>query len=57
VVLEGGYDLAALRDSASATVRGLAGETFDPEASLESPPGAGAAVDHATTAIARHWRL
>jgi acetoin utilization deacetylase AcuC-like enzyme len=57
VVLEGGYDLDALRSAARATVRGLAGQMDDIGPPLESPPHSHTALDEAAAAIARHWAL
>ena len=56
VVLEGGYDLDALRESARATVLGLSGETF-PDGSRLSPPQSATALESAAAAIARHWSI
>jgi acetoin utilization deacetylase AcuC-like enzyme len=55
-VLEGGYDLVGLRDSTSATLRGMAGETGF-EAGLVSPPQSTFALDEAFAAVYRHWPL
>ena len=57
VVLEGGYDLTALEESAAATVVGLSGVSVEPGSSFESPPHASTALAAAEGAIARHWRL
>ena len=57
VVLEGGYDLNALEESAAATVLGLSGVSVEPGSSFESPPHASTALAAAEGAIARHWRL
>jgi len=57
VVLEGGYDLTALRESARATLLGLAGRAPTSVPSLQSPPSAARALSEASTTIARHWRL
>ena len=57
VVLEGGYDLNALEESAAATVVGLSGVSVEPGSSFESPPHASTALAAAEGAIARHWRL
>jgi acetoin utilization deacetylase AcuC-like enzyme len=55
-VLEGGYDLEALRDSTAAVLRGMSGETgFD--AGLTSPPQSAFALDQAFSAVSRHWPL
>jgi acetoin utilization deacetylase AcuC-like enzyme len=56
VVLEGGYDLEALRDSARATVRGLGGETPS-DGTRVSPPQSETALETAASAIARHWSI
>ena len=56
VVLEGGYDLDALRQSARATVLGLSGESASP-GSRVSPPQSATAVESAASAIARHWSI
>ncbi len=54
--LEGGYDLDALRDSTSSTLRGIAGsgEFGDP---LSSPQPAGRVLDPIFEAVARHWPI
>ncbi len=56
VVLEGGYDLDALRESTDATLRGFDGDVaaVDP---LTSPPEATAALETAALAVSRHWSL
>lgn len=56
VALEGGYDLVALEESASATVRGLAGQTI-PGDPLESPDHSGDALDRVVAAVGRHWKV
>jgi acetoin utilization deacetylase AcuC-like enzyme len=56
-VLEGGYDLKALRDSSRATVLGLGGEGAIQATGLESPPNAVGALDEAAAAIGRHWAI
>ena len=56
-VLEGGYDLEALEDSTSATVRGLAGDESDLSAPLESPGHAWPALESARDAIRRFWAV
>lgn len=56
VVLEGGYDLDALRDSARATVLGLDGIS-PPEGGRVSPPQSETALETAASAIARHWSI
>ncbi|MFO0681156.1 MAG: histone deacetylase [Sandaracinus sp.] len=54
VVLEGGYDLAALEESVAATARALDGERR--ELSHERASGAAlAAIEHTTRALAPHW--
>ena len=57
VVLEGGYDLTAMEESAMATVMGLAGVADPSDPAGFSPDRARLAVDEAATAIARHWRI
>ncbi len=53
-VLEGGYDLDAIRESTSATLRGMSGEIgFEP--GLESPLQSLVALDLAFEAVSRHW--
>ena len=54
MVLEGGYDLMALRESARATVLGLSGQ-WDSHGSRVSPPQSTSALNVAAEAIARHW--
>ncbi len=55
-VLEGGYDLDAIRESTSATLRGIGGETaFDP--GLISPPQSSRALGVAFEAVSRHWQI
>lgn len=55
-VLEGGYDLDALRKSARAAVLGLAGG-FDAGAPLQSPPASSNALVAARDAISRHYSI
>ena len=55
-VLEGGYDLDALRLSARETVLGYAGIEPDGEY-LGSPPESGAALERAKSTVAAHWPL
>jgi acetoin utilization deacetylase AcuC-like enzyme len=56
LVLEGGYDLNALRDSVAISVRALAGARFELAAS--SAPAAGkAAIDATVRALSSAWRL
>jgi acetoin utilization deacetylase AcuC-like enzyme len=55
-VLEGGYDLDALRDGAASTARGLFGDTFD-EDWFESGPTARRALDKVVGAVRRHWDI
>jgi acetoin utilization deacetylase AcuC-like enzyme len=55
-VLEGGYDLDALRDSTKETLAGYAGAKISEEA-LHSPPESGPALELARSAIARHWDI
>lgn len=52
-VLEGGYDLDALRSSAGSTVRGLMGD-FEASPPFQSPPLARKALEDAVATIARH---
>jgi acetoin utilization deacetylase AcuC-like enzyme len=40
VLLEGGYDLEALRMSVAATLAAMAGETYHPEPPTSGGPGA-----------------
>jgi acetoin utilization deacetylase AcuC-like enzyme len=54
--LEGGYDLAALEDSVSETLRGLVGRETDAPA-LVSGPGSRASLARAATAISQHWQV
>ena len=56
VALEGGYNLAALRDSTNATIRGFAGEV-PAEPALHSPESSAAAVEIAAHAAGSHWSL
>lgn len=56
-VLEGGYDLNALRQSSQAALQGLVGVPYNDMEPLLSPPGAAAAVDHAAQVIGRHWNV
>ena len=57
IFLEGGYDLAALRESPAATLRGFAGEEGDPRAPFPEHPSA-AEIGRAVTAEAkRYWDL
>jgi acetoin utilization deacetylase AcuC-like enzyme len=56
--LEGGYDLDALRTSAAATVGGVLGASLDESSpAFASPPQADDALEHAATAISRHWKV
>ena len=55
ILLEGGYDLEALRGSAAAVVRGLAGEPPLPPGGVVSPQAAWTMLDLATTEQARFW--
>ena len=55
-VLEGGYDLDALRESAAATVSGAVGG-FEPGPPLESPPGAERDLDRVRLMAGRHFDL
>jgi acetoin utilization deacetylase AcuC-like enzyme len=55
-VLEGGYDLDALRDSARATVDGLAGN-FEAGPPLTSPRGAFEDLDRIRHIAARHFPI
>lgn len=56
VVLEGGYDLEALRGGAEATVQGLAGKDPGVEP-LPSPARAQDALHAAVASARRHWRV
>ncbi|REK21100.1 MAG: histone deacetylase [Actinobacteria bacterium] len=55
-VLEGGYNLDALRDSARATVEGAAG-LFQASEPLQSPEGSFRDLDRARSVVSRHYRL
>jgi acetoin utilization deacetylase AcuC-like enzyme len=55
-VLEGGYDLDALRDGAAATARGLSGQTAE-EDWRESPPSSRRALDKVVASVRRHWDI
>lgn len=55
--LEGGYDLAALRQSTQSAVLGSSGLSPEAPTSHRSPPSALAALSEAATAIRRHWRV
>lgn len=55
-VLEGGYDLGALRESAEATVEGLRGG-FQAGEPLRSPEGAGIHLSVAREIAARHFEI
>ena len=55
LILEGGYDLDALEESARATVLGLSGGGED-GAPLESPSQSRTALDRIAAAVARHWK-
>jgi acetoin utilization deacetylase AcuC-like enzyme len=57
LALEGGYDLDALRASATATVLGLAGIELDLEDPGRSEEGAEAALAEAAEAIRAHWAV
>ncbi len=57
LALEGGYDLDALRDSTSASLRGFAGLHQDSTPVLRSPEAAFDALDRAAEVISRHWSL
>ncbi len=57
VALEGGYDLIALEQSVSATIRGLSGAGDFLPSGLSSPPASSQALADAAGAVARHWRL
>ena len=58
-ITEGGYDLAALRDSATAVARVLAGEAdLGDFARPEGPtPRADATIAAVRPGLATHWRL
>jgi acetoin utilization deacetylase AcuC-like enzyme len=58
-ITEGGYDLAALRDSATAVARVLAGEAdLGDFARPEGPaPRADATIAAVRPALAPHWRI
>lgn len=51
-MLEGGYDLDALRDSTTACLSALLGETVRPEPSTR---GGTDAADHMVTTVRDHW--
>jgi acetoin utilization deacetylase AcuC-like enzyme len=55
-VLEGGYDLDALRDSTKETLAGYARAKISGEA-LNSPPESAPALELARPAIATHWDI
>jgi acetoin utilization deacetylase AcuC-like enzyme len=56
LVLEGGYDLIALRESVASSVRALAGaRSALPEGRAER--GGDAAIDASTRALSSHWKL
>ena len=57
LALEGGYDLTALRDCTTASLRGLAGSHSDRGADRTSPPTALEALKGAGGVISRHWQL
>jgi acetoin utilization deacetylase AcuC-like enzyme len=57
LALEGGYDLDALRTSASATVLGIAGIDLDLGEPGRSEEGAAAALEEAAEAIRAHWAI
>ncbi len=57
LALEGGYDLEALRDSTSATLRGFAGLHHDVSPRLNSPEHALDSLNRAAEVVSRHWRL
>lgn len=57
LVLEGGYDLGALEESAALTVRGLSGIAPAVELTHMSPDRSRTALDEAARVIARHWRI
>jgi acetoin utilization deacetylase AcuC-like enzyme len=58
LILEGGYNLAALRGSAEAAVRGLAGEPQPPRSgAVTSPQSAWTMLDLAASEQARYWRV
>lgn len=56
LVLEGGYDLQALRDSMAISVRALGGARF-PLAEGKAPAAGAAAVDATARALSSSWRL
>ena len=56
VALEGGYNLAALRDSTNSMLRGFAGEV-PAEPSLHSPESSAMAVEIALAAVSSHWSV
>jgi len=56
VALEGGYSLAALRDSTTSMLRGFAGEV-PAEPSLHSPESSAMAVEIALAAVSSHWSV
>jgi acetoin utilization deacetylase AcuC-like enzyme len=56
LLLEGGYDLAALQDSVAAAARALLGQSFAP--SQDAPSAAGrTAVERSQRALAPYWKL
>jgi acetoin utilization deacetylase AcuC-like enzyme len=50
VMLEGGYDLQALRDSSAATLAALEGRSYEPEAATHGGPG-----HHVAAAVEEFW--
>jgi acetoin utilization deacetylase AcuC-like enzyme len=56
IVLEGGYDLDALRDSAKATVQGLAGE-FEAGPPFRSPDGASEYLDRTRRIASKYFAV
>ena len=57
IFLEGGYDLAALRESTAATLRGFAGEEGDPVAPFPQHPSAAEIGRAAALEARRYWDL
>jgi acetoin utilization deacetylase AcuC-like enzyme len=57
VFLEGGYDLAALRESTAATLRGFAGEEGDPASPFPERPSAAEIGRAVTLEAQRYWDL
>lgn len=55
--LEGGYDLTALSESATAALAGLSGREVTPGSTYRSPDSSLSALAAAAEAVRRHWRV